>query len=240
MHEASLNENNAYITLTFAQTGPSLIYNDFQKFIKRLRKKHETTEKKIRYYMCGEYGEKKQRPHYHAILFNHKFEDQVFYTKRAGNNLYVSAELEKLWPHGQHTIGAVTFQSAAYIARYVMKKITGDEATMHYASDIDKLTGEMTHRKPEFNHMSQSIGRDWLRLYWKEVALKGTVIINGKEVNAPKAYMKKIKNLDAYAEILQLRDQDAKARAHDNTPERLKDRETVALARLAQLKRNLE
>jgi hypothetical protein len=77
LHEASLNLHNSFITLTYNNahlpgTQPddngnydaegTLKLADFQKFMKRLRKKY--SNKKIRFYHCGEYGEKQGRPHY--------------------------------------------------------------------------------------------------------------------------------------------------------------------------------
>ena len=75
--------------------------------------------------MCGEYGDKLGRPHYHAIIFGVTFVDKKLWSIRRGNNLYRSATLEKLWPYGFSSIGTVNFETAAYVARYVTKKITG-------------------------------------------------------------------------------------------------------------------
>ena len=81
MHESSLWPNNLFITLTYDnQHLPkhnTLIKKDFQDFMKRLRKKkRSTTKNPIRFFHCGEYGEKFGRPHYHAILFNTQFRDR--------------------------------------------------------------------------------------------------------------------------------------------------------------------
>ena len=92
---------------------------NFQLFMKRLRKKHKH---KIRFFHCGEYGEKNQRPHYHALIYNHDFSDKRLFKERKNIKLYTSKELEELWPYGFSTIGDVTFQSSAYVARYIMKK----------------------------------------------------------------------------------------------------------------------
>lgn len=45
---------------------------DCQLYFKRLRKllKTQGHEHKVSYYICGEYGSKTNRPHYHAIIFN--------------------------------------------------------------------------------------------------------------------------------------------------------------------------
>lgn len=130
VHEASLYEDNCFITLTYNKENLpkdfSLNKRDFQLFMKRLRKKY--APKQIRFYHCGEYGEPTEynnhiaRPHYHAIIFNHKFEDQILWKQKRGNELYISKELEELWPQGFSTIGSVTQDSAGYVARYLLKK----------------------------------------------------------------------------------------------------------------------
>ena len=69
MHEAQLHERNSFVTLTYKGDVPDegLRYRDFQLFMKRLRK--YASGQQIRFYMCGEYGDEKGRPHFHACLF---------------------------------------------------------------------------------------------------------------------------------------------------------------------------
>ncbi|AXH74125.1 MAG: replication initiator protein [Microviridae sp.] len=133
VHEASLHKKNCFITLTYNDEhlpeNSSLDYRVFQLFMKRLRKKYGDN---IRFYMCGEYGENFGRPHFHACLFNHDFSDKKLWKTVNKMPLFRSAELEELWPFGFSSIGSVTFESAAYVARYIMKKITGEAAEKHY------------------------------------------------------------------------------------------------------------
>jgi hypothetical protein len=125
VHEAYGHEDNAFITLTYAPEhlphDVSLNISHFQKFMKRLRK--AISPKLVRFFHCGEYGELNQRPHYHACLFGYDFPDKVLYTIRDECRLYRSPMLEKLWPMGFATVGDVTFESAAYVARYITKKL---------------------------------------------------------------------------------------------------------------------
>lgn len=121
MHEASAFDSNAFVTLTYddASLPPngSLKYSDYQLFMKRLRKAIEPS--KVRFYMCGEYGEEEFRPHFHACLFGFDFPDKVkFKTTGSGSTIYTSKMLETLWPHGLCSTADVTFESAAYVARY--------------------------------------------------------------------------------------------------------------------------
>lgn len=171
VHEASLHDQNCFITLTYSNDklpdNGSLVLEDWQKFIKRLRKSY--SPKKIRYFMCGEYGERFHRPHYHACLFGFDFPDRELF--RSGSvPLYRSSRLEGLWPFGFSSIGNVSFESAAYVARYITKKVTGDKAAEHYDG-----------RKPEFTTMSRrpGIGSDWIEKFETDVYPFDEVIIRG-------------------------------------------------------------
>ena len=126
--ESKLHKENCFITLTYNDehlpSDMSLQKDDFTKFIKRLRK---NTGEKIRYYACGEYGDLYQRPHFHACLFGYRPDDLVLFSVRSGVNLYTSSTLEKAWQYrGFVTVGDVTYYSAAYGARYVLKKTTSN------------------------------------------------------------------------------------------------------------------
>jgi hypothetical protein len=128
VHEAQCHDENVFITLTYnPENLPpdcGLRKKDFQDFMKRLRKAFPNN--KIRYYHCGEYGDNTNRPHYHAILHGINFSDWCYlFDSPSGQPIYTSTTLEKIWSKGFVTIGEVTFESAAYVARYVVKKITG-------------------------------------------------------------------------------------------------------------------
>ena len=164
VHEAQLHEDNIFITLTYDNEhlpyGGSLYYRDFQLFMKRLlvhADRHLKRHPGIRFYMCGEYGENFGRPHYHAVMFNYDLPDKKLFKMERGNPLYTSEILSELWGKGLTSVGGVTFQSAAYVARYIMKKVTGDAAEDHYTR-IDPETGEVFERVPEFTNMSRRPG----------------------------------------------------------------------------------
>lgn len=247
MHEAQLHELNSYITLTYRDasvSSPSLQHGDFQKFMKRLRQFFRRKKKiqNIRFYMGGEYGELNRRPHFHALIFGADFLDKYPWRKNAnGDQLYRSPELETLWTLGDSTLGAVTFESAAYVARYVMKKITGDLAEPHY-THIDE-NGEIHHLKPEYNTMSRrpAIGKNWLNKYFNDVYPQDHVISNGHPSKPPRYYDKELKRQDdkLFESIKTARTTTYRATAADNTPRRLAAKEKVAAARLAKLKKTL-
>jgi hypothetical protein len=264
LHEAKMHEKSCFITLTFApfswyhargrvdsykekkyeydmqDSALNLHYQQFQLFMKRLRKKYGSG---IRFYMCGEYGEKFGRPHFHAAIFGHDFSDK-YEPKRtdSGSFVYRSRELEKLWDYGFSSVGEVTFESAAYIARYIMKKITGDLAKHHYQF-VDTTSGEIIKRVPEFNKMSlkPGIGADWLEKWKDDVYPHDYVIINGKKVKPPKFYDLKFKKSNPYEweEVEFSREKKAKENFGDNTDSRLLVKETIARKRIEMLKRKI-
>jgi len=245
MHEAQMHENNCFITLTYDQThlppDQSLHHRDFQLFIKRLRKRYPTT--KIRYYMAGEYGENFGRPHYHACIFGFDFHDKKLWKRTSsGSFIYRSSDLETLWPFGYSSIGDVNFESAAYVARYIMKKQTGKDSEKHYQySDLE--TGEIIQMEKEYNKMSlkPGIGAEWYKKYRSDVYPHDYVVIRGKKVKPPKYYDKQYKNDNPYEfdELLYKREQRAKLNIEDNTWERLAVKEQVTQAKLQKLKRTL-
>lgn len=242
LHEASLHENNAFITLTYDDAncpdGGTLRYRDFQLFMKRLRK----VTGKVTFYCGGEYGEELARPHYHACIFGYDFPDKVYLKKSSdGSRLYTSKLLERLWPAGMSTTGDVTFASAAYIARYCVQKVTGDLAASHYR--VITGDGEIIDRTPEFNHMSlkPAVGKRWLEKFRSDVYPRDYVIVNGVKVKPPKYYDVLFEKEDpgVFSELVAQRELDAENQMFDNSYARLHVKETVQLARSAMLKRSL-
>lgn len=241
MHEASLYEENCFLTLTYDDDhlpdDYGLCKSAFPEFIRRLRKRYP--ERKIRYYACGEYGPKTLRPHYHALLFNYDFGDKLQWCPgSSGEMQFVSPELAELWPDGLCTIGTVTFESAAYVARYIMKKQNGENAEKAYKR-VDPQTGEEWSVIPEFTTMSRrpGIGRDWYEKYRGDVYPSDFLIVNNAKVRPPKYYDNQYEDIE---NIKRKRVAEAKKHASNNTAERLLVREAVQQAKLDQLKRNLD
>lgn len=191
---------------------------------------------RVRFYMCGEYGEKNFRPHFHALLFGVDFHDKVpFSESGSGQTLYISHKLSGLWGLGHCLIGNVTFESAAYVSRYVMKKVTGSKADAHYTRVLES-TGEVVKVLPEFTRMSlkPGIGFEWIRKFHHEVYVQDKVHVHERGSKPPKYYDKYLEKIDpALLEDIQYkRYLDAIERSHDNTTARLSVRENVARARL--------
>lgn len=267
-HEASLHSENCFLTLTLDDehlATQSLCHRIYQLFMKRLRKAlrmkrfaktiaiseslYYTADMGLRpipqlkYYMAGEYGSKTRRPHFHACMFGIDFLDKKYYaTGKGGSKIHTSATLDEIWQQGFSTIGAVTYESAAYIARYIMAKKTGDNAPKYY-EHIDLETGEITDLTPEYNRMSlkSAIAKEWLDKYTPDVYPHGAVITRGKKNKPPKYYDKiyKKKELEKYDIMKLQRVKQQIENTSDNTPSRLKAKETVKQAQLNKLLREL-
>ncbi len=234
MHEAQLHDDTSFITLTYDDKHVprfgSLLMDDWQKFFKRLRRRVG----KVRFFGCGEYGEQFGRPHYHACLFGLDFPDKVLWSTRGGHDVFRSPLLESVWTYGQSEIGSLTFESAAYVARYCVKKITGVKARDHYEC-VDPETGECGSRIPEFATMSRrpGIGAGWYDLYSDEVYPSDEVIVNGVAGKPPRFYDKllEVSSPEVASEVQKERRRSR--RREDETPDRLRVREVCAAAKLS-------
>lgn len=130
------DEHIRFGTAVNSETGeiiehPTLVKRDLQLFLKRLRKKF--SEQKIRYFACGEYGSLYGRPHYHAIIYGVELSDLKLYKVNFNkDSLYTSDTFNSLWYDendkeqlGYVVISKVTWETCAYVARYVTKKFIG-------------------------------------------------------------------------------------------------------------------
>lgn len=199
----------------------SLDRSAFRYFMDRLRKR--IGYRSVRYFHCGEYGERSGRPHYHALLFGLGFADKKRIPSSEERPLWVSPMLEELWPCGTSVIGQVTFESAAYVARYVTKKVTGARAADHYGG-----------RVPEYATMSRrpGIGRAWFEQFGNDVFPADEVVSRGHPSKPPRYYDGLLEG-DSPLEMWQVRRARGLARRPQNeTEERLVVREKVATAKL--------
>lgn len=185
MHESRLHEDNCFVTLTYndehlprTKEGlPTLDKTHFTLFMKRLRKKFGEG---IRYFQCGEYGEQLARPHHHAIIFGLNPLDRVLVFPDKRNPYFHSESIERAWQKGFVTVGSVTFDSACYTARYIMKKQTGKDAEAYYQG-----------REPEYITMSRrpGIGRLFYDKYKDDLYnYDKCVVLNNFILKPPKYY----------------------------------------------------
>ena len=234
LHEASLWDTSCFITLTYRDdTLPpfgSLRKSDFQLFMKRLRARVGV---RVRFFHCGEYGAVTKRPHYHALLFGYDFSDKRPWRVRRGLQCWRSSLLEELWPYGQSEIGSVSFESAAYVARYVVDKVTGERSDAHYRR-LDVSTGELVRIAPEYCTMSRrpGIGREWFDKFGAEVYPADGVVVRGHLQKPPRYYDVAYELGDAAGFRRVRLKRKALAVGADSTPERLDVRAQCALAKL--------
>lgn len=240
-----MHDDNAFITLTYDDEnippGPSLVKSHFTKFIKRFR--FEIKPITIRYYHCGEYGSNYGRPHYHACIFGYDFPDKYLWSERKSIQLYRSPMLERLWPQGMSSIGNVTFESAAYVARYITKKYLGPTAAEYYER-VDTDTGEIISITPEYTTMSlkPAIGKTWYEKFTTDVYPADEIVLRGRKLKPPRYYngLYELQNPASMATIKKSRLQAAAKNAADSTSARLMVRERSKLLQIKNLKRNYE
>lgn len=158
-------------------TGFSLKKEDLTKFFHNLRQYWERhfQHQGIRFYACGEYGSENLRPHYHSIIFNLPYlsDLKLYRVTETGDKLYTSEILSNIWKKGYVVIGEVTYESAGYVARYILKKKFGEEADAYYESQ-----GKI----PEFTTMSRmpGIARNYFEANKQRIYDTDEIFIQGK------------------------------------------------------------
>lgn len=229
MHEKRMSTAAVFATLTYSDDklpvssrgAPTLVRRDATLFMKRLRKKFGPN---IRFFGCGEYGGVTGRPHYHILLFNFDPPDKKFYKfAKGGERLYNSASLDDVWTYGYVVLGDVSFDSARYVAGYILKKVKGAGPFC-----------DVTNREAEFGMMSRmpGIGRKWLDAYVREAYAHDTVIIDAKETSIPRYYDTIFEGIDAKRlEVLKRKRRRDIVRS-EQTPERLRVREHIVKSAL--------
>lgn len=171
MHEYKLTGKGLFVTLTYDDENlKDLNKRDLQLFFKRLRR--EFPGKRIKYFACGEYGERTLRPHYHMILYGLTLKDLECYLE---NGIYQSEYLKQIWPLGFNTIGHVSVRSIRYVVNYILKSY-----------NVIKETG----KKP-IQLQSQGLGLGFVK---DDIRLEeGYLIVDGKKRSIPRYYVKKLK-----------------------------------------------
>lgn len=178
-YELKNHDKACFITLTYDNAHSYHLLNkpDLQKFIKRFRT--QISPKKIKYFACGEYGDKTFRPHFHAIIFGYDFPDKVARGKsKKGFTLYQSPELQKLWQYGFHTIQEVSLATCVYTALYTGKSKNQLPKNLQSA--------------PEFNTMSQGLGVSAIISDYDLLKRTDQIWIDGQSYTIPQAVLSKL------------------------------------------------
>jgi len=151
-------------------------------------------------------------------------------TNKHGDPIWISDTLDALWGMGNCYIGKLTLQSAAYCARYILKKVTGKRGKEHYGA-----------RLPEYVTMSlkPGIGKNFYEEFKQDIFPDDFVIVAGKKRKTPKYYSRILEKTNPVEFGLTQISRIAKARdrAADNTPTRLATREIVLADKLKNLTR---
>lgn len=187
----------------------------WQCFMKRLRKRYG---KGIRFYACGEYGDRTFRPHYHAIFFNLHLEDAVPYQRtRDGFYLYWSEELERIWSNGRVLVADVNMKTCAYVTRYVTKKFGVAERWKYEYFNIEPEKALMSRRP--------GIGRMWYDEH-KDDVYRTHIIVFGDKYRGykfrPPKYFDNLYSLEDSETVEMFKEMSKKA-ARNNIELSLKD-----------------
>jgi len=196
MHEAQCHDEKYFVTFDYDPDKPgspeasgnwSLQYSHFQLFMRRLRKAPSQRAAAVRYFVSGEYGRLRGRPHWHACMFGLRLDDR----QRMANGKFYSDSLESCWTHGRCDIGEVTANSAAYCAGYTLNKAYGRDSY----DIVNKDTGEVIERTAPFVRMSlkPGIGSHWYDRYKSDLFSFDMAIQDGKKYKVPGYYWRKFK-----------------------------------------------
>lgn len=196
IHEMEYHENSYFYTFTYntdhLPDNGSLNKEEFQKFVKRLRiyisRRGDRTwnvnelcyeNAKIKYFACGEYGEKNKRPHYHAIIMG--FDDRsLYYDCEIKQNR--SKDMERIWAKGNVIVGSVTYDSCRYVADYTFKKYT------------EKYNREVYgDKQPPFQLQSLRMGERYVFDNANQIIENRQITFRGKNVGIPLYYKRKLK-----------------------------------------------
>ena len=245
--EAQMHEWSWFLTLTYTDEKlpayGSLQKKDFQDFMKRLR--HHAKGAEIQYYQSGEYGDRTQRPHYHAILFGITFPDLKPFKKINGLMHYDSECLDEIWTHGKCSLAPVTFQNASYTARYVMKKIHDNGHPTHYLEyDEESMLQFLKEKEYATMSLKRPIGKSWFDKYWRDLYPKDFMTIEGKKHKPPRYFdvLLERQNPEMWKHIQDKRRkvmQKQKTRG-EYTTKRLSDKEINRMVLTSTLQRELE
>lgn len=260
--------NSCVITLTFDDehlpANGALDHEYFQRFMKRVRQAKVRAwapdlAPVTRFFMCGEYGGKTHRPHFHAILMGQSFSDRYTEVSRDGQTNSMSHQLDALWSEppaagaaptkiGRATVEEFSFAGAMYVAGYVAKK-QGDSHPGPFVETLDPLSGEVSVRaiQPEYRKMSTGrapaygLGHGWLRDRIPDVYGQDSVNVGKWTFRPPRYYDVLLRRYrpDLLGPVLRGREAGQFEAAVEWTPARCSAAEQVALSSFQQRRDSL-
>jgi len=195
-HESLLTSASCFLTLTYSDDNlphnGSLVRADLDDFCKRMREHClRVLGVRIRFFGCGEYGERSLRPHYHLIVFGASFTDgTVCGRSGSGVDVLQSPTLDGLWGHGRAVFQSFNIYAAKYIAKYSLAKFDGDQAAL-LLPVTDPDTGEVLMRVPPFikRPSRPALGIPFLERFTEDVyAYDEIVLPDGTTTGRVEAY----------------------------------------------------
>lgn len=189
MHELPYHSSSVFVTLTYGDHSipydGSLEVESLQRFFKRLRRRLDG--RRIKYYACGEYGDQTGRPHYHAVIFGVSLEEHELGARAKESDSWValsgpvvSAWSEDQVPIGMVTIGMVVWKSALYVAKYIRKLKTGEQAHVYGT------------RQHPFSCVSQGLGRTYALSHSDQIRDNMYVSMSGVRMAVNRYYREKL------------------------------------------------
>jgi len=199
--EHTYNQKAAFVTLTYMDSKlpvnhyydkvnkknvliPTLRKKDIQLWLKRLRK--QFPERKIKYYLAGEYGEKEQRPHYHAIMFGLSINE----LKTIGYMSWNKCTLKNF------VVDVVCPETINYVTKYIIDKDKGYTAAESYK-----------HREAPSALISNGIGLEYCYRHADELRRNLSLMGPGGTIRPIPRYFRKVLNISG-SEFPDLNDED--------------------------------
>lgn len=176
----ALDKPSAFVTLTCDDYHleynegfyePTLKRSVFHKFIDKL---HHVCDDKFTYFGCGEYGDRKGRPHYHLVIFGL---DWIKY-------FHI---IPKYWKKGKCDVGPLLSGGCRYVLKYMEKQQFNREFndSVYYDNGLDI----------PFVSMSPGIGSSVYLAHYAELLRNAPLIFGSRSVIAPAYWRRKYLHL---------------------------------------------
>lgn len=167
----TLTYDDKYVPWNDDGTSLTLSREDADRFIKNYQMycyRHGLTP---RHFLSGEYGSKTFRPHYHCILFDLPLDDLEYYGNNFRGDVFFTSHTVSSWWSGKGFIllAHASWETAAYTARYVTKKMYGKLSDLYEEANI----------LPEFQLQSNrpGIGHDFFVKNREKIMHDGGIVL---------------------------------------------------------------
>ena len=190
LYELSCWQYASFVTLTYSEDNlpldSGLHKSHYQNFMKNLRGR---IEHKLKFYHCGEYGSKKKRPHYHAIIygldpFNEEHRKAVYDSWHMCEAFFFD-KLPPDYKTSKSPIGKgmlpVCREDIAYVCGYVQKKLSGVMAQEEYGD-----------KQRPYSTCSHYLGLDFALKNQERLKSNKFTFLNAKRIGIPRYLREKL------------------------------------------------